>query len=193
MNRFAFFFLASFFALLVACGSSSTTTPASVVNPGSTLSFTPSQVTAVRLPAGCGVMNPPYTDNDVFELSVAGSTAQKPPTDLFLALERTVTVGSPLSLAPMAVQTNPGPPASARMQTAATPDGVATFSFSWGADASEIDPNTLASVTLTVEAFPAKDGDLLTVRCVLTFTDSKTLDMTFSSATLSGFSGCAAG
>jgi len=138
-------------------------------------------------------MNQPYSDQDVFELSALGTTAQQPYTDLFLALEGHVTIGAPLSLAVMAVENNPGSPMSTRVQTASAAGGVATFNFTWGADVSEIDPSTLASVTLTVEAFPAKDGDALTVRCVLAFTDSKTLDITFSGATLSDYGSCAAG
>jgi hypothetical protein len=193
MNRFVFFFLTSSFAPLVACSSSSASPPAWVVNGGSTLSFAPSQVSASRIPSTCGEMSPPYLPADVLELSAEGSTAQKPYTDLFFAIEASATVGSAYTLQVMPVVYAPGAPTNNRQQAGNTPDNAVSFSFNWGADASEIDPNTLVTATATVEALPSKDGAPLTVRCVLTFSDSKVLDETFSGPTLSTYSGCPAG
>ena len=194
MNRFSFLVPVPFLALAVACGGSSTTTPSSVVNAGSTLSFTPSEVDAERYPSGCGVVNPPYTDADLFSLDIVGAKTKAPYTLLSFSLLRTVTVGSPYTLSPMPVSGTPGSLSDEGTQSADSSDGALQVSFSWGAELAEIDPNPLTAVTVTVEAFPAKDGQPLTVHCILSFSDAQTLDMTFSAPMPpAGSSGCPAG
>src|ERR1019366_25359 len=56
-----------------------------------------------------------------------------------------------------------------------------TFGFEWGSDQNEIDPNPFDAATVTVLAFPEKEGDAFTVRFQLHFTDDRALDETFSS------------
>jgi hypothetical protein len=57
----------------------------------------------------------------------------------------------------------------------------------------EIDANVLDAVSVTLVAFPSKDGDPLTVHYVLHFADGQTLDITVSGRMVSLLGGCAAG
>lgn len=187
--------------VLVACGGATSggpggggPTPPVVVNPGSTLTFTPSTVDAARFASQCGVTGvPPYTDADLFSLDAVGAQNPVPRTLINVAMSRHVAVGSPYSIVLDAPSVNTGTNGSNQGQGGSSADGVLRFSMSWGANAAEIDPNALRSVTVTVDAFPPQDGDPLTVHCVMQFTDGKTLDVTFSADTGQSFSGCAAG
>jgi hypothetical protein len=193
MKRIAFLAFAVLIASLPGCGGKGTADLPYAVNPGSTLAFSPSEVTANRFPNTCGVSDPPYDDADVFSLLVVGAhTTQPPYTGLSLSVKRTVTVGTSyaLQVSPVVTVTNPNQIDTA--QNAGTPDGTLQFGFSWGSNKDEIDPNPLAAVTVTVLAFPAKDGDPLTVHYVLSFTDAQTLDITFSSGMMSVMGGCPA-
>jgi hypothetical protein len=169
-----------------------------VINPGSTLGFTPSQVTASRSADACNNPNPPYDiSRDGFTLGAIGRQAQGPLTAISLAFESTsnpVQVGQGFDLAldaPISAQ-NPG--GDYRVQNATSPGNVLSFQFQWGAATpAEIDGNPLDAVHVDIDAFPSHDGEPMTVRFVLHFTDGQTLDATFSGNTISYLGGCTAG
>jgi hypothetical protein len=50
--------------------------------------------------------------------------------------------------------------------------------------------NAFTKATITVVAFPQKDGDPLSVRVQLEFSDAKQLDETFTAVVGAAFSGC---
>ena len=191
---------AALFAAVVGCGGSTAGSPGApyVVNPGADRSITPSSVDVERFASMCGVNNPPFTDQDVFSLDVIGVKTPTPPYGaIFFSCSRNVKVGEPIALSLGAYQTNPpsGPgEASWAQQAMSSPtDSALRVAFDWGSNRNEVDPNPLDAATVTVLAFPAKDGDPLTVRFQFHFTDNRKLDETFSGPLYTGFSGCPAG
>lgn len=182
--RFSFSALAAFALAVVGCGGSTAASSAAapyVVNPGGDLSLVRVTVDAQRLPSTCGVMNPPFTDQDRFSLDVLGEN-----TAISFTCSRNLTVGVPIVLT-LAAQ------APSAQQSASSPaDSALQVTFDGGYE-SEVDPNPLDAATVTVLAFPAKDGDPLTVRFQFHFTDNRKLDETFSGPLYTGFSGCRAG
>jgi hypothetical protein len=134
-----------------------------------------------RFPSMCGVMNPPFSDEDLFSLDVLGEN-----TAISFTCSRNVTVGVPIVLTVAAL-------ASTAQQSASSPaDSALHVTFEGGYE-SEVDPNPLDAATVTVLAFPAMDGDPLTVRFQLHFTDNRKLDETFSGPLSTVFGGCHAG
>jgi hypothetical protein len=191
---------AALFVAVVGCGGSTVTSPSApyVVNPGADRSMTPSSIDAERAASICGVMDPPFTDDDLFSLFVVGENTPTPPYGgIFFESSRKVMVGEPIVLSLTAYQTNPptGPgEASPAQQSASVPAGSALqFTFEWGSNRNEVDPNPLDAATVTVLALPAKDGDPLTVRFQLHFTDNRKLDETFSGPLSTAYSSCPAG
>jgi hypothetical protein len=184
--RFSFSALAAFALAVVGCGGSTAASPAAppyVVNPGGDLSLVRLMVDVQRFPSMCGVANPPFTDQDHFSLDVLGEN-----TAISFTCSRNVTVGVPIVLTLAAPSI-----ASSAQQTASSPaDSTLQVTFDGGYE-SEVDPNPLDAATVTVLAFPAKDGDPLTVRFQFHFTDNRKLDETFSGPLYTGFSGCVAG
>jgi hypothetical protein len=157
---------------MVGCGCAAATD-----NPP--LAFTPSSMAAVRTPSGCGVADPPYGANDVFTLTVVGSTSGPAPYNtLTLSMHDTSasTTAVPLTV-PMASGSAP-----ATLQTAASADSDITFSFSRGSNAAEIDSNFLSSVLVTVVSVPGADGQDLSASLALTFTDGSELQATYTAA-----------
>ena len=99
---------------------------------------------------------------------------------------RDVKVGMPMVLTPGVYENNrpstkgAGSP-SATVNADLSTKRALTFGFEWGSDQNEIDPNPFDAATVTVLAFPEKEGDAFTVRFQLHFTDDRALDETFSS------------
>jgi len=117
----------------------------------SAIAFTPSSEAAVRTPAACDMPDAPYGPNDVFTLTVVGSTTGPAPYNtLTLSMHDTTssTTAVPL-MVPMSSSTT-----APTVQTATSMDSDMTFSFARGADANEIDDNLLSSVLVTVVAVP---------------------------------------
>lgn len=180
-------------ASLVACSAKqgdSGPPPSSgpfVLNPGSTLAFSPSGVWAYRFAYPCGVADPPYDNRDIFGLQAGGD----PDAGFFIYMPPTVTVG--IAYAIELGAPSPDPPASQGGQYGTSADGTVQFDYHWGVTASQVDASALDSATVTVEAFPAEDGDALTVRVVLHFVDGGLLDATGSADTPRMFYSCPAG
>jgi hypothetical protein len=198
--RATFTSLAAFAVAVIGCGGSTASTSAApyVVNPGADVSLIPSSVDVQRFAYICGVMNPPYTDQDIFSLDIAGKDTPTPPLGaIFLDCSRNVKVGEPIVLTVGAYQMNPpsGPGEAPSAQQSATlpSDSSLSVGFEWGSNPDEVDRHPLDAATVTVLAFPAKDGDPLTVRFQFHFTDNRKLDETFSGPLYTGFSGCPAG
>jgi hypothetical protein len=194
MARISLAALAALCCLAAACSSGSSSPPPVVVNPGSTLTFSPTTIYAWRVPAACGVANPPYGPGDIYSLQAVGAQVQGPRTGFAVMMPQAVAAGTSYDLVPAAVVTIQNPQSISRTQNASPPDGALYFQFSWSeADLGEIDPNPLDHVGITVVAFPSADGDPLTVHYVLHFTDQQTLDVTISGASATQPVGCAAG
>jgi hypothetical protein len=181
--------------VLTACGATSGgPSPPSVVNPGSTVSFSPSEVDAQRFAGTCLVGGvPPYSDADLFAMYAVGAQDPVPRTLIEVVTKRAVAVGSPYALVVSSAYVATGSAGATQAQSASSADGLVQLSFGWGANAAEIDPSPLDAVTVTIDAFPAQDGAALTVHCVFHFTDGQTLDITFSADTVPPPSGCPAG
>jgi hypothetical protein len=206
MNRSALF--ASFF-VLAACSSPSTTTPPPdpVANNGGSVSFPASDVSVDRYPAKCGVQDPPYSSDDHFTLDAIGPKVTPPYATLNVQIKPGLEIGRAyvLDLDPWkpldgpVVQHQVGPGGTpidiinTNTEVAHTADGALRMLLSRGADQTTVDANAFTKATVTIQAFPAKTGDPLTVRVQLDFSDGKTLDQTFSAPTGLAYSGCAAG
>ncbi len=176
-------------------GSASLTgAQSAVVNSGSTVFLSPSQIYVQRSPATCGVVNPPFTDGDLFSLDAVGtSTTTAPWTGIAFDCSRSVAMNLPIALVLGAYQSFPP---SGRLeqyaeQRASSPtDSAIQFDFTWGSELSEVDASPLGAATVTVLAFPEQDGDPLTVRFQLHFQDVQSLDETFSGPLVSSYGGC---
>ena len=145
----------------------------------SAIAFTPSSEAAVRTPAACDMPDAPYGPNDVFTLTVVGSTTGPAPYNtLTLSMHDTTssTTAVPL-MVPMSSSTT-----APTVQTATSMDSDMTFSFARGTDANEIDDNLLSSVLVTVVSVPGADGQDLSATLVVNFTDGSQLDGTYSAA-----------
>jgi hypothetical protein len=184
-------------ACAVACSGSAAPQPPVVVNDGSTLTFTPTELLVNRYPTVCGVANPPYGAGDLFSMGAIGVGAGDPSAGPLTAIDLSFHTPlapqftSALVLSAATPEQAAGGPY--RSQSATTGDSSLTFSFQWGTNAAEIDPNTLRLVDVTILAIPGRDGDPLTVRFVLQFADGKTLDETFSAPASTVSSSCGAG
>jgi hypothetical protein len=173
------------------------------VNPGSTLHFDVSELSAQRYPSTCGVQNPPFTKDDLFSLNAVGP--KTPPTPwpmMAFTLHPNVVVGQAysLTLAPWQPLTTPVVQDAGGVtivneneESGTVPDHSVEFAFGRGSNQSMLDPNAFDHATVTVLAFPTKDGDPLTLRLQLHFTDGQTLDQTFSGPLVSTYGGCGAG
>lgn len=191
-----FFALLAALANLAACsGRGADPQGPAVVNPGSTLTFTPSAVYANRFASVCGVPSPPpYGPGNVFSQLAVGAGSPGPLTGFGVDMEQAVAPGTTYDLIPVAPVSVQNPNGTDRSQNALASDGVLSFQFQWSpSNPGEIDPNPLDHVTVTIIDFPSADGEPMTVRYVLHFTDQQTLDVTISGDTQLDAGGCAAG
>jgi hypothetical protein len=171
---------------LVGCGHSPSMEGTATPAPGSTLSFTASSVTFVRLSANtCGVMNPPFTDADTYSLAVLvtgphGGIASQ----IDLQTLRTVPIGQDLPLALMGDSVG---------QTGTA--NVSDLNFIWLVESppSTVDPTALTAATVRFDAFPQKDGDQVQLGMQLQFQDGGALDFDVQAPLLSRSTGCPAG
>jgi hypothetical protein len=75
-----------------------------------------------------------------------------------------------------------------------SPDGLILLTLSRGFDQTTLDTGPFNQATVTIVAMPAQDGDALTIRVQLHFSDVHTLDQTYSGPVPPiGANGCAAG
>jgi hypothetical protein len=168
-------------------------------NPGGTIRFEPTFVSAARYSNVCGVMNPPFMNGDLYSLDIVDQTGPSPFSGFALSFNSPApATGTPLMLTvqpllPHAIASHQpnGTPTSAAGQNAQG-SGI-SFQFSQGANPSEIDTAAFDAVTITLLAMPTENGQPLTVRIQMHFVDGKTLDETFSNALGTRYSGCPAG
>jgi hypothetical protein len=199
-------------AAVAACSGARTSgrsePPPVVANPDGTIPFVPSLVAATRNPSVCNVQNPPFMAGDQFFLDISGKAAKVPSNRLVVDLPSPLDVladaGSPFAVgAPIMLAVLPYAPQGTKL---VAPDGgfawyadqgantgLVSFSYTQGADPSEIDTGAFDAVTLTVLAVPRMDGDPLTIRVQVHFVDRKVLDETFSGAVTTVPSWCGAG
>jgi hypothetical protein len=184
-------------AALLCCGGQvdDAAAPLSSANPGSTIAFQPTRVSASRYPQECGPTEPPWMPGDLFDVDVIGAMAAVPYTGLTLSFTSPspapVGVPLPLSAQPFAAE---GTEVSGTWYPGQTAQGEGVdFAYSQGTDATEIDAGPFDSVTFTLVAMPSKDGDPLTVRLRMHFADGQILDETFSAPVVTDWGGCPAG
>ena len=129
----AFFALLAALANLAACsGKSADPQGPAVVNPGSTLTFTPSAVYANRFASVCGVPSPPpYGPGDVFSQLAVGAGSPGPLTGFGVDMEQAVAPGTTYDLIPVAPVSVQNPNGTDRSQNALASDGVLSFQFQW--------------------------------------------------------------
>jgi hypothetical protein len=179
-----------------------------VNNAGATVHFDASEVTAYRSPSACRLQNPPRSPDDLYSLDVVDK--HKPPTPwpmMAMLLHPSAVVGEAYDLViepwqplngPVTTTTDEdaGPPINVintNEENAQTSDDVVRFSFERGSDQTTVDRNAFTKATITVLAFPAKDGEPLTVRVQLSFSDNQILDQTFSAPLVTESGSCGEG
>jgi hypothetical protein len=183
--------------LLVACA---TTSPPSQPQPDSTLLFTPSEIDLERFAAQCGVPDPAFQTADLYSLSLLGSD-ETPRSVVSFSFHSDLPKGTaiPVKLAPFGIQSesigSDGSAFDVSYGQSGTMPGEADNGFSWsqGANTSELDSNSLTSVTLTVIAQPEQDKGEGTYTVRMVFSDGGIFDVVVGAALFTDASGCPAG
>jgi hypothetical protein len=161
---------------------------------------TPMTESFERFPSTCGVMNPPFEDDDDYSFglyqfpidgqgtfSVAFGTKRGMPvgTDLEIALDGLMIVAYTVDASGAMTDVKYG-------QYGHLPIPGGSLDLSW-------DQGTLETQLLTgpahvqVYSFPTRDGDPFVVRIQLQFADGRLFDVTASVPLQSGWLGCPAG
>jgi hypothetical protein len=184
---------------IVGCGGavsgssnnpSANNAPSPVVdNNGGTVRFDATEVTAQRTPPACSGQTPAPSPNDGYRLSIVDKdTPATPWPSMEVGLRPSVVVGQAYDLA-----IDPSQPLHPNDLNAHTPDFTVGLSFARGSNQATLDPNAFTKATITIVAFPAKDGEPLTVRVQLSFSDTQTLDQTFSAPLVTQVNGVCGG
>ena len=166
---------------------------------GTPIDFVPSAVYATRIPAVCGVANPPFMDGDLFSLDIVGAaTTGGPDNSLSLTFNSPAPpVGAPMALSVLSFMpqgisvTVPasGPTRYYSFQRATGTDRL-NFVYEQGTDPSEIDTGAFDALIFTLVQLPTTDGDPLAVRVQIHFVDGRDLDHTYSSPLTTEAGGC---
>jgi hypothetical protein len=167
--------------------------PLVTMNPDGTIPLAPTAVETNRYPVGCGVADPPYMNGDLFSVGIVPNGPATPYGLLSITFNSPVAVGTPLALT-----VQPFVMDGSQSGTTTYPDQTAQadnvrFVYSQGTGSSAIDTGAFDTVTFTLLAMPAQDGDPLTVRLQVHFVDGKVLDETYSGPVTTDSAGCPAG
>jgi hypothetical protein len=156
----------------------------SATDPGDTVGFVPFAVWVVGARWFDGSETPPrYMSGDTFQMAIEGNMSQWPAEELNIVFDTPIAVGEPFTLAVQALMVSD---ASATPPVQSARGSGIDFGFSHATGASEIDDGAFDSVTVTLLAIPAADGDLMTLRLRIHFADGRVLDETFSARIRSG-------
>jgi hypothetical protein len=157
----------------------------------------PADVSFQRFASTCGIMNPPFKDDDLYSLSINSFEIDgKGPFDIDIALYRTLPLNQDLafSLSPVDVAGQSADGTGAVTNTWYGQQGVirrpgGDFVLNW--TQGKIDATLLTGpIMVNVSAFPGKDADLVEARFTVTFTDGRLLDFIARAPLFGEWSGC---
>lgn len=158
--------------------------PPWTLNPGGTITFEPTLVSATRSPNTCG-FDLPFSNGDLYSLDIGDRSVL------------TVSFGTPALPIGTPLMLSVQPFSQGTLTMPYTPQGAQgsgiTFQYSQGDNAGEIDTGSFDAVTITILAMPTADGQPLTVRIQMHFVDGRSLDETFSSPLVSSYRSCVSG
>jgi hypothetical protein len=148
----------------------------------SSLYFAPTNVIFTRYPAICGVADPPFTDDDLFDLDVLGAGVI--PTSIDISCARSVPLNSDLGVQLMPfgilaynVDANGNMTNVDYGQLGSLAAGKLHFIWAQGVNSDGVDSAPLTSVDIRFAAFPQHDGDDVDVQIKMLFQDGGLLDV----------------
>ena len=161
-------------AAIVVVGCSSG--PVFEVDPGSTVTWTPDVIELQRIPAHCGMTNPPFDDLDLYNLSVSDTQGL---ASVYIVFVRTDMVDHdyPISLGPLIANLDQQSGITAVNTTSET-NGDVNFSYFAGDDLMDAHQLPLASVTVRFSALPQFVGDVLVATTTIEFFDGGVFSFT---------------
>ncbi len=163
----------------------------------SSLTFPLGSTQLIRFPSTCGVMHPPFTDQDLYSLTLLSAGA-KPPI-INVTFHRAVTVNQPIALmlepyGIIGMSIDPsGQQTTFYGQIGQVDNFQTSMRWNQGPDPTAIDAHPIQSATLEFAHVPVQDGDLVDVDLDLVFEDGGVLDLQVRAPLVSSYSGCPAG